>query len=103
MIENIIEKIKEAEIRAKEIIQDAKKQHGIIIEDAYKKSSEIENSTRDTISKIFKEAEEKAVADAAIEVKKLQPEYKKRLNDFDKIAELKEKEAIDLVIKKVIQ
>ena len=103
MIENIIEEIKASENVSKEIIQKAKKQYNEIIEEAYRKNIEIENSTKGEIFKLLKASEDKATLDAQEEVKKLTPEYEKKLMSLTKEAALKEKEAIDLVIKKVFQ
>lgn len=103
MIENIIEQIKASENKSKEIIQNARKQHSEIIEKAYSGSAAIEEQTKVDTVKIFKEAKDRSVADARIEIEKLAKQYAERRTKIMSSASVKEKEAVELIIRKVFE
>ena len=103
MIENIIEQIKTSENKSREIIQDARNQHSGIIEKAYSESTVVEEQARADVLKIFKDAQTKAVSDSRTEIEKLAKQYKKISTEVMGRASLKEKEAIDLIIGKVLK
>jgi vacuolar-type H+-ATPase subunit H len=103
MIENIIEQIKVSENKSKEIIQNARKQHSEIIEQAYSGSAAIEEQTKSDTEKIFKDAKDSAVSDARAEIEKLAKHYKERRTKIISSVSAKEKEAVELIIGKVFE
>ena len=103
MIEDIIEQIKQSEKKAKEIILDARKEHSDIIEKAYIKSGEISDRSKVEISEIILNAEKKAIQDSRRETDKLFADKEIECSSIDAMAKSRKKEAIDIIVKKVLK
>lgn len=102
MINNLIEQIKDSEKKSKEIIQEAKVEYSEIIEQAYLKSENISSQAKAEAMQIIKDAKIRVQKDAEAEIKDLTIEYQSKNNDTLKKASLKENDAIDSIIKKVL-
>ena len=102
MVNNIIKNIKESEEKAKEIIALSKKESAEIVENAYLKSKEILRDTEREVIEIINKSEIKAKADAEKEIKALEEDFNKSLENIKKAVTSKEKEAINKVIQRVI-
>ena len=102
MINNLIEQIKDSEKKSKEIIQEAKKKYSEIIEQAYCESESMVCKAKAEASEIIKAAKTKAKTDAESEIKNISTEYRNRNIEILKKAALKENDAIDIIIKKVL-
>lgn len=103
MIEDIIGQIKQSEKKAKEIVLEARKEYSDIIEKAYEKSEQISSSARSESAKILSDAEKKSKEDAVAEIEKLISEKEIRHKNIYDSAKLRQKDAIDIVIKKVLK
>lgn len=102
MINNLIEQIKDSEKKSKEIIQEAKKKYSEIIEQAYCESESMAFKAKAQASEIIKAAKTKARTDAESEIKNISTEYRNKNIEILKKAALKENDAIDIIIKKVL-
>jgi len=102
MIENIIEQIKEAEEKAKEIMQETKKQHTDIVEKAYESREKMILEADTKAHEIMQTAESKAREDALREVKELTKEKEKQIENIRSLVLSKEQEAINIIIKEVL-
>ncbi|MHB1346302.1 MAG: hypothetical protein ACYCXK_02315 [Candidatus Humimicrobiaceae bacterium] len=102
MISNLIEQIKDSEKNSKNIIQEAKKKYSEIIEQAYLESENIVLKAKTEAMEIIKAAKEKAKTDAESEIKNISTQYRSRNTEILRKAALKEKNAIDIIIKKVL-
>jgi vacuolar-type H+-ATPase subunit H len=101
MVDNIIEKIKESEEKAKEIINLSRKESAEIVEKAYSKSKEILEETKKEISDMISKYETKAKADAKKEIEVLKENFDKDLNNIKKVASHKEEEAANKIIQRI--
>ena len=102
MVNNIIEKIKESEEKAKEIIALSRKESAEIVENAYSKSREITRDAKKEVVEMINRSEIKAKADVKKEIKALQESFDKNLENIKKVVTSKEKEAINKVVQRVI-
>jgi len=73
-----------------------------IVENAYLKSKEILRDTEREVIEIINKSEIKAKADAEKEIKALEEDFNKSLENIKKAVTSKEKEAINKVIQRVI-
>ena len=102
MVNNIIKNIKESEEKAKEIIALSRKESAEIVENAYSKSNEITRDAEKEAIEIINTSEIKAKADAEKEIKTLQENFNKNLENIKKVVTPKEKEAINKVIQRIV-
>ena len=102
MINNLIEQIKDSEKNSKNIVQEARKKYSEIIEQAYLESENMVLKAKTEAIEIIKAAKEKAVTDAESEIKNISIQYRSKNAEILKKASLKEKNAIDIIIKKVL-
>jgi len=102
MVNNIIKNIKESEEKAKEIIALSRKESAEIVENAYSKSNEITRDAEKEAIEIINTSEIKAKADAEKEIKTLQENFNKNLENIKKVVTSKEKEAINKVIQRIV-
>ena len=101
MVDNIIEKIKESEEKAKEIINLSKKESAEIVEKAYSKSKEILEETKKEISDMISKYETKAKSDAKKEIEVLQENFDKDLSNIKKAASHREEEAVNKIVQRI--
>ena len=102
MVDNIIKNIKESEEKAKEIIALSRKESAEIVENAYLKSKEILRAAEREVIEMIHKSKIKAKADTEKEIKILEEDFNKNLENIKKSVASKEKEAINKVIQRVI-
>lgn len=102
MINNLIEQIKDSEKKSKDIIQEARRNYSEIIEQAYLESEGIVFKAKAEALEIIKAAKTKAGIDSEIEIKNISEKYHNKNIEILKNAAKKENNAIDIIIKKVL-
>lgn len=102
MINNLIEQIKDSEKNSMNIVQESRKKYSEIIEQAYLESENMVLKAKAEAMEIIKAAKEKAKTDAESEIKNISTQYRSKNTGMLKKAALKEKNAIDIIIKKVL-
>jgi vacuolar-type H+-ATPase subunit H len=102
MIKDIIDQIKESENKAKDIIASSKKESSEIIEKAYQKANRQVRDAELRAKKLLKQAEEKAAGDARAQKAELEAEYDRRIKAIRDDSRIKEEEAIQKLVDKVL-
>ncbi|MBC7334393.1 MAG: hypothetical protein H5T85_08090 [Actinobacteria bacterium] len=101
-IDNIIEKIKSSEAKAKDIISLSRKEATELVEKAYLESKEILSRAEREVQEILEEAEIRAKRDAEKEIKLLEGDLHKSLGNIKDAFEARREEAIERIVQKVI-
>ena len=103
MIKDIINKIKESEKKAKDIIASSKKESSEIIEKAYRKASNQVNNAEVKAKKMLDEAEASAIEDAGIEKARLAAEHDQKIKAIRDDSRIREEAAIQKLIDRVLE
>jgi len=102
MINNIIDKIKESEKQAKDIIASSKKESAEIIEKAYQKANNQVHDGELKAKKLSKEAGSRAREDVAVEKIKIEEKYDKKIKSIIENSQAREEKAIKILIDRVL-
>lgn len=103
MINNIIDKIKESEKQAKDIIASSKKESAEIIEKAYQKANDQVHDGELKAKKLLREAGSRAIEDVAVEKIKTEEEYDKKIKNIIENSQTREEEAIKILTDRVLK
>lgn len=103
MINNIIDKIKESEKQAKDIIASSKKESAEIIEKAYQKANNQVHDGELKAKKLLREAGSRAIEDVAVEKIKTEEEYDKKIKNIIENSQTREEEAIKILTDRVLK
>ncbi len=102
MINNIIDKIKESEKQAKDIIASSKKESAEIIEKTYQKANNQVHDGELKAKKLLKEAGSRAREDVAVEKIEIEEEYNKKIKSIVEDSQAREEKAIKILTDRVL-
>ncbi|HAJ95695.1 MAG TPA: hypothetical protein DCP02_05615 [Actinobacteria bacterium] len=102
MINNIIDKIKESEKQAKDIIASSKKESAEIIEKTYQKANNQVHDGELKAKKLLKEAGSRAREDVAVEKIEIEGEYNKKIKSIVEDSQAREEKAIKILTDRVL-
>ncbi|MGE3062799.1 MAG: hypothetical protein AB7T10_04115 [bacterium] len=103
MIDNIIESIKNAEEKAKNIISDAKIEAHEIISKASIESKQISKSALEQKTKMFKEAQVAGEAEAMKIYETQKSEDEKYIKSLETLAKKNSQSAVSVIIKEILK
>ena len=102
MIKDIIEKIKESEEKAKDIITSSKRESSEIIEKAYRKANIQLKNVEKKAKRLLNEAQTRAREDASKKKAILEAEYDKKIKAIRDDSLSKEEEVIQKLVDRVL-
>jgi vacuolar-type H+-ATPase subunit H len=101
MVQKIVNKIKEAEVSAKSIIEDRRKQNQAELDEAAASAKEKIQSVNAAKLKSIQEAIKKADKEAEGKIEALKEEYESKISNLNDIAKRNLEESVRFIIAKI--